>query len=114
MPFIDNQDNFMTRLQELIGDRTDDVAINFVQDARDTYAEFSGRATGGITQEQYDTDIAAERQKAADADASWRSKYMAAFFGEVDPGIRNTDKPINPITGEGDKNNPKTFDELFK
>ena len=113
MPFIENQDSFMTRLQELIGDRTDDVALNFVQDARDTYAEFVGRGPGGITQEQYDTDIAAERQKAADADAEWRKKYMAAFFGDVDTGIKNTDKPINPITGDGDRDNPKTFDELF-
>lgn len=109
MAVIENRETLQTRLQTLIGDRTDDEALNFIQDALDTYDNHS---SGGMTQEEHNRLM-------NEADQTWRQKYRDAFFKGPDNSIKNDSKdtsrkdPAEDLPGN-DENNPAKFDELFK
>lgn len=109
MAVIENREALTSRLQTLIGDRTDDEALNFIQDALDTYDSHS---SGGITQEEH-------KRLMDEADQAWRQKYRDAFFQGPDNseknGSKNTsrDDPAEDQPGSSE-NNPAKFDELFK
>lgn len=91
MAVITNED-FMAGLQSLIGERTDDEAIAFLENARDTL-------------EDKDNKNAIDwKQKYDENEAAWRRRYMDAFYsGEPKPDV-----PPDP-----DKT-PMTFKDLFK
>lgn len=113
MPIITSREDYSNRISAIIGDRTDDDALNFVQDIMETYDSMSA-GSGGITQEQYDADIANAR---AEVETEWRTKYKNAFFKGPDDSIKDgkqSGKPSNPFRDDGNTNNPTNFDELFK
>lgn len=65
---VRSREELMTSMNAVLGERTDDEALNFIQDFTDTYDDLSSH-TGTYTEEQYN-----------DLDASWRKKYKERFF----------------------------------
>ena len=108
MPIIKSRENLQARLQTLIGDRTDDEALSFIQDALDTYDGRSG--TGGISQEEHDRIL-------KEQDDAWRKKYRDTFFGKKPEDDSFEDKsrkdPADNIPNNTNPNNPKSYDDLF-
>lgn len=86
-------DDFMSGLQALIGERTDDEAIAFLENARDTLADKDNKNTVDW------------KQKYEENDTAWRKRYMDAFYS----GIAS-----KPDTQNDPDEAPKTFKDLFK
>ena len=92
MAVITNED-FMAGLQSLIGERTDDEAITFLENARDTLTAKDNKNTVDW------------KQKYDENDAAWRKRYMDAFYSGA---------PNKPDTQPDREEAPKTFKDLFK
>ena len=87
-----------TALQKLIGERTDDEAIGFIEDFNDSIEELSNN------------DNEDWKTKYEQNDADWRKKYRDRFFnGKVDEDI---EKP-KPNTQEESDEEKTTIDDLF-
>ena len=99
-----NKEDFMSRLQERIGDDTSDEAMHFIEDMTDTFNDFETRSSG-LNDEQWQSKI-------DELDKSWREKYKARFF--------NTETTPDDVKGnqeddvKDDENIEKTFDDLFE
>ena len=113
-------DEFMTKLKQIIGDRTDDEAISFIEDCKDT-----------ITDDKDDwkakyEDAVKEKEE---LDKNWRTKYTNRFFAsdshlDNDNAIHENNKNTNPANikpDEIDEEQAKLeqaekvrFDDLFK
>lgn len=112
MPMFESREQLAERMQTLIGDRTDDDALNFIKDALDTYDHHASNPDENhITKAEHDRLM-------QEADTNWRKRYRDTFFGTPDSSFadNNSDKskpdPANNIAG-GTKNNPASFDDLF-
>lgn len=109
MAIIQNREELNTRLQTIIGDRTDDDALNFLQDICDT---FEAQPSGGMTQAEHNRLM-------QEADTAWRKRYRDAFFNGADGQFKEPESdtsrkdPTNEAPGS-DENNPAKFDDLFK
>lgn len=109
MAIIQNREELTTRLQAILGDRTDDDALNFLQDSLET---FDAHASGGMSQEEHNRLM-------QEADNAWRTRYRDAFFKGPDNSLKDpeSDKsrkdPANDVPGASE-DNPAKFDELFK
>ena len=87
-----------TALQTLIGERTDDEAIGFIEDFNDSIEELSNK------------DNEDWKTKYEQNDAEWRKKYRDRFFnGKVDEDIENP----KPNTQEESDEEKTTIDDLF-
>ena len=86
-----------TALQKLIGERTDDDAIGFIEDFNDSVEELSN------------SDNEDWKTKYEQNDAEWRKKYRDRFFnGKVDEDIEEP----KPNTQE-ESEEKTTIDDLF-
>ena len=86
-------EDFMKAVQGIIGDRTDDDALKFLEDAKDT-----------ITSEHddYRAKYEAEVEAKKKLDDEWRAKYKARFYSsEDDTNINN-----NKNNQDNTKNDP--------
>lgn len=92
---IISSEEFMSSLQTFIGERTDDEAITFLENARDTLAD------------KDNTDNEDWKKRYEDNDAAWRKRYIDTFYGA--PVDTTVEKPT-----EQEDNAPKTFKDLFK
>ena len=116
-----SQKEFMEKLKTIIGDRTDDVAISFIEDCKDTISEDKDDWKG-----KYDALV----KEKDDLDKEWRKKYTDRFFAPDSHNDDNNDKnennhKTNPAT-IGGKNEPDEeqqkleqaekirFNDLFK
>lgn len=100
----------------IVGDRSDDDALKFLEDLNDTISE------GGEDnwQEKYEAEVKAKEA----LDLEWRTKYRDRFFStdsshkdNNDTNPANVDKDKSPEEIEDDKveqANKVTFDDLFK
>ena len=61
-------DELMTSLNNILGDRDDDDALEFIQDMNDTVSDLSSHS-GYYSKQQYD-----------ELDAKWRKRYRDRFF----------------------------------
>ena len=111
MPIFETREQLLTRMNEALGDRTDDVALNFIQDTLATYDKHSS-SDGSITQEEH-------KRLMEEQDNKWRKRYRDTFFGTPDPNLKPdgmSDKsksdPAKGIPG-GSENNPSDFGDLF-
>ena len=113
------KDEFMTKLKTIIGDRTDDEAIGFIEDCKDTIEGDKDDWKG-----KYDAVV----KEKDELDKMWRQKYTDRFFS---PDSHNDDnkanhennKKTNPanVNDELDEEEQKLeqaekirFDDLFK
>lgn len=79
MPRI-NKEDMNARIKGILGDRTDDEALNLVTDLNDTFDEFADNTNWHDKYDQNDKD--------------WRTKYMARFMeGNNNPPPKDDPKP---------------------
>ena len=98
------KEDFMSRLQERIGDDTSDEAMQFIEDMTDTFNDFETRSSG-LNDEQWQSRI-------DELDKSWREKYKARFFNtETTPDDVKANQEDDV---KDDENIEKTFDDLFE
>ena len=88
-----SRDELLEKTRALLGERTDDEAITFIEDVTDTYDSISG-AKSGYTEEEVTAKVNEVEEK-------WRKKYRDRFFGnggddddddEPDDGNTNTEE----------------------
>lgn len=104
-------DEFMKKVQTVLGDRDDDEALSFLEDCKDT-----------ITGEKDDwhAKYDALAKEKDELDKSWRAKYKERFYS-TDTNINNdnndnTDKDPNFDTRTEEQKKAETIriDDLFK
>lgn len=110
---------FMDKLKNILGDRTDDEALSFIEDCKDTIA-----GDKDDWKQKYD-DVVKEKEE---LDKTWRRKYADRFFSPDSHNDDNKDthennKRTNPanMPNEIDEEEQKMeqaekirFDDLFK
>lgn len=108
--------DFMNTLKTILGDRTDDEALKFLEDANDTISD-SG-------DDDWKTKYEAEVKAKEELDLNWRNKYKERFFS-ADSSHTDNNK-TNPANVDKDKDEEETeedkieeakkvtFDDLFK
>lgn len=91
------QKEFMENLNKLLGDRTDDEALKFIEDANDTITEH-----GDEWKDKYETLV----QEKDDLDKAWRQRYRDRFFSSDtsldDKGNHDNNHSTNPATPKDD------------
>lgn len=100
-----NREEFITAISTIVGERTDDEAISFVENMTDTYDAFGDS--------EKDKTIADLQKSLEETEQLWRKKYRDRFYS-------GTDEEENPSnqTLEEDKDKmiePEeiTIDDLF-
>lgn len=111
MPIFQTRDELSTRLTTIFGDRTDDDALNFIQDSLETFDHHTSTPEGGFTADEHSRLM-------KEQDDAWRKRYRDAFLsGKPDTSITekktSRDDPSDDLPGNGE-NNPASFDDLFK
>ena len=106
------QTEFMTKVKAIIGDRTDDEAISFLEDCKDTI-----EGEKDDWKAKYDA-VVKEKEK---LDKSWRTKYKNTFYSSEPISDNNNTTTINehstPLdtrTEEEKKAESITINDLFK
>ena len=112
MAIFESREQLAQRMQSLIGDRTDDEALNFIQDALETYDSRPAASEGSISNEEH-TRLMEEQ------DTAWRKRYRDTFFGTPDPNIAGNSSKFSKSDPAGSapgssENNPANYDDLFK
>ena len=108
-------EEFMKAVQSIIGNRTDDDALKFLEDCKDTITE---------DKNDYKTMYEAEVEAKKKLDDEWRTKYKERFYSS-DTNINNDkDKDNQDNTNKGPNFDTRseelkkaesiTIDDLFK
>lgn len=114
-------DELKARVKAVIGDRTDDEAIQFLEDFNDTISDAGSDNGDNDWKKKYD-DLLKDKDE---LDKAWRKRYTDRFFSAEDSHTDNKDKDTNnnpadnahKTTEEIDKEeeaNKVRFDDLFK
>lgn len=100
-----SRDALFERLQTLIGDKTDDDTLTFLEDVKDTVDDYEKK--GGTDTENW-------KEKFAENEKMWREKYRDTFFGKSVPDttIKDNAEDIK-IENEKTKEDSITYDDLF-
>ena len=107
------REEYMASIASIIGDRTDDEALKFVEDMTDT---FDGNANTEYEEKinTLNSTIKELTDKNNTIEEEWRKKYLARFYGgsdeEIDPSNNNVIEDETML--DGDEN--ITIDDLFK
>jgi len=91
-----NRDEYFSRINEIIGNNTDEKSIKFVEDMSDTFNDFENRVNNNG--ENWE-------QKYHELDESWKKKYKQRFFSGSSSVIDETTET---------KKEKTSFDDLFK
>ena len=99
--------DLMTKLKALIGDKTDDDSLSFLEDFTDTFNDIEGKASTGDKDDW--------KQKYKELDKTWRQKYTDRFFnGEGDEGDNTDTTNTNNTSAEDTETEvPNDFNDLF-
>lgn len=114
-------DELKTRVKNIIGDKTDDEAIQFLEDFNDTISDAGMNNGDSEWKKKYD-DLVKDKDE---LDKAWRKRYTERFFSAEDSHTddKDKDKNNNPAdaahrtSDEIDKEeqaNKVRFDDLFK
>ncbi len=96
------REEFFTKLNERIGNNTDDESLAFIEDMTDTYDDLERRANGDGTDWE---------KKYRENDEAWRKKYTRRFFH----GGSNYRPDFEEEFGDDEEDKSKiTIDDLFK
>lgn len=113
-----SQKEFMEKLKTFIGDRTDDDAISFIEDCKDTITEDKDE-----WKDKYDALV----KEKDELDKEWRKKYTDRFFtsdshndddnheqnNNTNPARRKDDEPSEEEK-QAEQAEKVRFDDLFK
>lgn len=98
-----NREEFMSRLQERIGEDTSDEAMEFIEDMTDTFNDMETRSSGNNDGQW--------KQKYDELDKSWRKKYKDRFFSSETTPDDTKDEQEDDVKGDAKE---KTYEDLFK
>ena len=98
-----NKEEFLSRLQERIGEDTSDEAMAFIEDMTDTFNDMETRSSGQ-SDEQW-------KQKYDELDKSWREKYKARFFNSESTPADVKDEQEDDVKDDAKE---KTYADLFE
>lgn len=87
-------DEILESIKTRVGDSTEDVDLEFLEDVTDTLSDLKSITEG---QEDWKT-------KYEENDKQWREKYRDRFFEKKEEQEENKEEPETP----------KTFEDLFK
>lgn len=94
-----NRDDFMTRINERVGDDNSDEALAFIEDMTDTFDALSSSNNTEEWEKKYN-----------ELDKTWRDKYKARFMSSGTDPQTVIDEQKEDIKDDGTKT---TFDDLF-
>ena len=97
-------EEFMNAVKAIIGDRTDDDALKFLEDCKDTITE---------DKNDYKTLYEAEVEAKKQLDDEWRAKYKERFYSS-DTNINNDNNTNNQDNTKKDPNFDTRSEELKK
>lgn len=97
------RDDYFEKIKEIIGDRTDETALQFIEDVTETYDALTERAEGG--------EAESWKQKFEENDKMWSERYKERFFNGKPPKYKRTE--TTEIDDNGDYKQNITIDELF-
>lgn len=95
-----NRDDYFKRVNEIIGDSSDEKSIKFVEDMTDTYNALENNEN--ISWEE----------KYKENDAAWRKKYQERFFSSG--GRTNPPVEVKNADDEMERLEQTSFKDLFK
>ena len=98
-----NKEEFLSRLQERIGEDTSDEAMTFIEDMTDTFNDMETRSNGQSDEEW--------KTKYEELDKSWREKYKARFFNSETTPADVKGEQEDDVKEEKKK---KTYADLFE
>ncbi len=95
-----SHDEFMKSLKTILGDRTDDEAIKFIEDAEDTITESKD--------DEWKTKYENLLTEKEELDKTWRKRYSDRFFNSDtshndDDKNHEQNKKTNPATPKDDE-----------
>ena len=92
------KNELMEKLKQIIGEKTDDETLTFIEDVNDT---FDDKSKNENSEEDW-------KKKYEENDAAWRTKYKERFFsGE------SKEQPDKKDESQDDEDKPLTYDALF-
>ena len=105
-----SKEDLMKAVKNLIGDKTDDETVAFVENLTDTISDLEGKSA----------DTTDWKTKYEDNDKAWKKKYMDRFFNGSDEGKTETEKhstkeTLKDVENEEGKNEDEnlSYDDLF-
>lgn len=103
------REELMDAVASIVGDRTDDEAIAFVENVTDTFDSDSS-----VELETANAKIDELTKKVVDTETAWRKKYMDRFYGGSDEEANPSNQP--PIEEEETALDAEeiTVDDLFE
>ena len=107
------REEYMASIASIIGERTDDEALKFVEDMTDTF-------DGNVNTEYEETintlneTIKELTDKNKTIDDEWRKKYLARFYGGSDEENDPSNNEVIEDETMLDGNENITIDDLFK
>lgn len=107
------REEYMNSIASIIGDRTDDDALKFVEDMTDTFDK-NDNTEAEETINTLNTTISELTDKIKTIDEEWRKKYMSRFYGGSDEEVNPSNQTVieDAIMIDDDEN--ITIDDLFK
>lgn len=96
-----SKDELLEKTRTILGDRTDDEAIAFIEDVTDTYDAIVG-AKSGYTEDEVTAKVNEVEEK-------WRKKYRDRFFGNG-----GDDDDDDEPDGSDTNTEEVTIDDLFE
>lgn len=94
-----NRDDFMSRINEMVGDDNSDAALSFIEDMTDTFDDLSSSSNTDEWEKKYN-----------ELDTMWREKYKARFMSSGTDPQTVIDEQKEDIKDDGSET---TFDDLF-
>ena len=96
-----SKDEFLNKVNNVLGSRADEEAIDFLEDMADTYNELEAKANG--TGEDW-------QQKYEENDKAWQQKYRRRFMsGGGSTVIENIEESEPEVTAE-----TITIEDIFR
>lgn len=103
-----NKSEMIDLAKKILGERTDDDAISFLEDVSDSFTD---------TTDEWEKKYNAMKKEKEDLDASWRKRYTDRFHGNSDSDEHDSDNDHedNDNGSEDNGTNTKiTINDLFK
>lgn len=101
-----NRDDFMKAISVIVGERTDDEAIAFVENMTDTFDAFGDS--------EKDKTIADLQKSLEDTEQAWRKKYRDRFYGGTDEEENPSNQPLEEDKDDMIEAEEITIDDLFE
>ena len=103
MAFLE-RDEYFDRVKRIVGDRTDEDSIKFIEDFTETYDTLTDRADGGAAEDW--------KRKYEENDRAWSERYKERFFNGKVSGYKRT--AVEEIDEDGNYAENITIENLFE